>query len=62
MVLSRIELFPIKSLDGVSASEVRVNSASILEHDRIYAIVDAAGSYVNGKRTERVHIDPHNVC
>jgi len=56
MVLSRIELFPIKSLDGVSASEVRVSGASILEHDRIYAIVDAAGSYVNGKRTERVHL------
>jgi uncharacterized protein YcbX len=56
MVLSRINLFPIKSLDGVSASEARINSAGILEHDRTYAIVDAAGSYVNGKRTERVHL------
>jgi uncharacterized protein YcbX len=62
MVLSRIDLFPIKSLDGVSAPEARISSAGTLEHDRIYAIVDAAGSYVNGKRTERVHIDPHNVC
>jgi uncharacterized protein YcbX len=56
MVLSRIDLFPIKSLDGVSASEARISSAGTLEHDRVYAIVDAAGSYVNGKRTERVHL------
>jgi uncharacterized protein len=56
MVLNRIDLFPIKSLDGVSASEARVNGAGILEHDRIYAIVDSAGAYVNGKRTERVHL------
>jgi uncharacterized protein YcbX len=56
MVLSRINIFPIKSLDGVSASEARINSTGILEHDRAYAIVDGAGSYVNGKRTERVHL------
>jgi uncharacterized protein YcbX len=56
MVLSRIDLFPIKSLDGVSSPEARITSAGGLEHDRIYAIVDAAGSFVNGKRTERVHL------
>jgi uncharacterized protein YcbX len=56
MVLSRIELFPIKSLDGVSVVAARINSAGILEHDRVYAIVDATGSYVNGKRTDRVHL------
>jgi uncharacterized protein YcbX len=55
MVLNRIDLFPIKSLDGISVAEARINSAGILEHDRVYAIVDASGSYVNGKRTERVH-------
>jgi uncharacterized protein YcbX len=56
MILSRIDLFPIKSLDGVCVAEARVNSAGILENDRVYAIVDAAGSYVNGKRTDRVHL------
>jgi MOSC domain-containing protein len=56
MVLSRIHLFPIKSLDGISVVEARINSAGILEHDRVYAIVDANGSYVNGKRTGRVHL------
>lgn len=56
MILSRIQLFPIKSLDGISVVEARINSAGILEHDRVYALVDATGSYVNGKRTDRVHL------
>src|SRR5215469_4738646 len=56
MVLNRIDLFPVKSLDGVSVSEVRINSGGILENDRIYAIVDGSGSYINGKRTDRVHL------
>jgi uncharacterized protein YcbX len=56
MVLSRIDLFPIKSLDGVSVASARINCAGLLEHDRVYAIVDAAGAYVNGKRTNRVHL------
>jgi uncharacterized protein YcbX len=56
MLLSRIDLFPIKSLDGLSVAEARINRAGILEYDRIYAIVDAGGSYVNGKRTNRVHL------
>jgi uncharacterized protein YcbX len=56
MILSRIDLFPIKSLDGVSVAAARINPTGILEHDRVFAILDAAGSCVNGKRTERVHL------
>jgi len=56
MLLSRIDLFPIKSLDGVSVTEARITGGGILEHDRIYAIVDGHGSYLNGKRTDRVHL------
>jgi uncharacterized protein YcbX len=56
VVLGRIDLFPIKSLDGISVTEARINSAGILENDRVYAIVDATGAYVNGKRTDRVHL------
>jgi uncharacterized protein len=56
MVLSRIDLFPIKSLDGISVDAVRVTSGGILEHDRVYAIVDGSGLYLNGKRTNRVHL------
>jgi hypothetical protein len=55
MRLGRIEIFPIKSLDGVSVDEARVTPGGILENDRIYAILDAEGRYVNGKRVPRVH-------
>jgi uncharacterized protein YcbX len=55
MLLSRIDLYPIKSLDGVSVKEARINAGGILEYDRIYAIIDETGAYVNGKRTGRVN-------
>jgi uncharacterized protein len=55
MHLSRIILYPIKSLDGVSVSEARMTEGGVLEHDRVYAIMDAEGKYVNGKRNDRVH-------
>jgi uncharacterized protein YcbX len=53
--VSRIEIFPIKSLDGVALPESAINAGGILENDRVYAMVDAAGAVVNGKRTPRVH-------
>jgi uncharacterized protein YcbX len=55
MHLSRIEIFPIKSLDGVVVEEARITSGGILEHDRAYAMLDLEGKVVNGKRTARVH-------
>ncbi len=53
--LSRIEIFPIKSLDGLCLQASRVGEGGILANDRVYAIVDDAGAVVNGKRTPRVH-------
>lgn len=55
MQLQRILLFPIKALDGVEVREARFTPGGILEHDRVYAIADAEGKIVNGKRTPRVH-------
>jgi uncharacterized protein YcbX len=55
MFLSRIVVYPIKSLDGVGVTSARITSAGTLEHDRVYAIMDADGHVVNGKRTDRVH-------
>src|SRR3974377_1797860 len=55
MHVCRIDIFPIKSLDGVSIGEARITAGGILENDRIYAIVDREGKVVNGKRTARVH-------
>ena len=53
--VGRIEIFPIKSLDGVSLQESAVTAGGILESDRVYAMVDEEGAFVNGKRTPRVH-------
>ena len=54
-VLDRITIFPIKSLDGVDVESARLLSSGALEHDRQFAIVDAAGKFVNGKRTAAIH-------
>lgn len=53
--VARIEIFPIKSLAGVSLAEARITEGGILEHDRVWAMVDAEGVFLNGKRTPRVH-------
>jgi len=53
--LQRIEIFPIKSLDGVALECCAITAGGILANDRIYAILDEAGKVVNGKRTPRVH-------
>jgi len=54
--LSRITIFPIKSLDGVDVQEAKILASGSLEHDREYAIYDEQGRLVNGKRTARVHL------
>jgi uncharacterized protein YcbX len=56
MVISQILVYPIKSFDGVSVKEARITSGGILEFDRIYAIVDESGAYVNAKRTPRIQL------
>jgi len=53
--LDKIQIFPIKSLDGVCLNEARLTEGGILENDRAWAIFDEAGRVVNGKRTARVH-------
>lgn len=53
--LSRIAVYPIKSFDPAHPDAVTVRADGGLAHDRRYAIVDADGEYVNGKRTPAVH-------
>jgi hypothetical protein len=53
--LGQIQIFPIKSLDGLLVEQTQVTSGGILANDRIYAIFDKDGKVVNGKRTARVH-------
>lgn len=53
--LSKITIYPVKSLDGVSLQKAQVGNGGCLLHDREYAIVDAEGDFVNGKSNARVH-------
>jgi uncharacterized protein len=53
--LSRIEIFPIKSLDGVTLQGVTLLPSGALQGDRQYAIQDAEGRFVNGKRNPLIH-------
>jgi len=55
LYLQRIEIFPIKSLDGVVLESCAITAGGILANDRVFAIMDEAGKVVNGKRTARVH-------
>jgi uncharacterized protein len=53
--LSRIEIFPVKSLDGVVLQDVTLLPSGALKGDRQYAIHDAQGRFVNGKTNALVH-------
>ncbi|MCG9890299.1 MAG: MOSC N-terminal beta barrel domain-containing protein [Thermosynechococcaceae cyanobacterium MS004] len=53
--LTRIEIFPIKSLDGVVVDAVHVLPSGALLGDRQYALTDEQGRFVNGKSTPLIH-------
>jgi uncharacterized protein len=53
--ISRITLFPIKSLDGCDVPAATVLPSGGLQHDRRWAIVDAEGVMVNAKRRPTLH-------
>jgi hypothetical protein len=54
--LSRIILYPIKSLDGVAVTRATVLPSGALEHDREFAILEQQGRFVNGKRNAKAHL------
>ena len=54
-LLSRITIFPIKSLPGVSVASVRVLPSAALELDRRFALVDSSGQFITAKRLTAVH-------
>jgi uncharacterized protein YcbX len=53
--LSRITIYPIKSLDGRDVPQSVVLPSGALQHDRRWAILDGQGLPMNGKRTPAVH-------
>ncbi len=53
--LTRITIYPIKSLDGINVDRATLLGSGALEHDRQFAIRDRAGVFLNGKRTAAMH-------
>jgi uncharacterized protein len=53
--LSKILVYPIKSLDGVEVSQAQILPGGALAQDREFAMVDEQGEFVNAKRTEKIH-------
>jgi hypothetical protein len=53
--LSKILLFPIKSLDAIAVEQVGVSSGGALQGDREFALFDQIGKYINAKRYPQIH-------
>jgi uncharacterized protein YcbX len=53
--LSRITIYPVKSLDGISLQKAMITEGGCLLHDREYAISDEAGNFIIGKTNPLVH-------
>jgi uncharacterized protein len=53
--LSRITIYPIKSLDGVELQKSTISEGGCLLHDREFALLDEDGNFINGKSNPLVH-------
>lgn len=54
--LAGISIYPVKSLDPAFGTEITVGPQGRLLHDREFALFDAEGKYVNGKRHAKTHL------
>lgn len=54
--LSKILIFPIKSLDPISLNEIEISDGGSLKGDREFAIFDKSGKYINAKRYPKIHL------
>lgn len=52
--LARILIYPLKAFDPVPVDGAQVLPSGALEHDRRFALFDAEGKFVNGKRVPKV--------
>lgn len=53
--VTRLTVYPIKSLDGHTVEQVELVTKGGLAGDREYALFDRDDDYVNGKREQQVH-------
>jgi uncharacterized protein YcbX len=54
--LSKILIFPIKSLAPIALNEVKISSGGALKGDREFAIFDQFGKYINAKVQPKIHL------
>jgi len=52
--ISKLRIYPIKSLSHIEVEEIELGMHS-LKNDRLFAMVDKNGRFVNGKRTHLVN-------
>jgi uncharacterized protein len=55
VTLSRITIFPVKSLDGMNLNSCELLPEGGLRGDREFALVDPNGDFVNAKRHVEIH-------
>jgi uncharacterized protein len=53
-LVSKLFVYPIKSLPGVPVVHATVISGGALEHDREFALFDPEGNFVNAKRQPKI--------
>lgn len=53
--VTRLTVYPVKSLDGKSVAEASFAPAGGLDGDRLYALRDSDGAFVNGKAEPIIH-------
>lgn len=53
--ISRLFIYPIKSLDRVEIAKATILPSGALKGDREFAIFDSTDKFVNGKRHQKVH-------
>jgi len=53
--VSRITLYPVKSLDGVDVRRSEITAGGSLKNDRRFAMKSPDGKYINGKRNPLIY-------
>ena len=53
--VSRLYVYPIKSLDRTECDRVEILKSGAMKGDRTWAIFDLNGNFVNGKRNPKIH-------
>ncbi|MEL6927342.1 MAG: MOSC N-terminal beta barrel domain-containing protein [Cyanobacteria bacterium J06600_6] len=53
--VSKLFLYPVKSLDSLECDRVTILESGALKGDRTWAIFDGDGNFVNGKRNAKIH-------